>query len=135
MSKQVIDHLAETLKNNGLEEINYKDHEFEITLKKTSVNTGEKSSLPITSEVVNETNYAYIKCPLVGHFYLTKTPVDPPLIKVGDQVNVGDVVGILQAMKVSNEIKSEISGRVVEIMVESGDFVDFDYPLIKLELS
>lgn len=144
MSKeQVIDYLAKTLKKNNLAQIDYKEAEFEITLK-TSVDTANVvtttsdstfTSADIVSETVDEGNFAYIKCPLVGHFYLTKTPVDPPLIKVGDQVNVGDVVGILQAMKVSNEIKSDIAGRVVAIQVESGDFVDFDFPLIKLELN
>ncbi len=130
-----IENLAKVLKTNGLGSIAYEQEGCKITLSSQGSSVVTTDVTPSVSEEVVETeNYQVIKCPLIGHFYLTQTPDSDPYVTVGSKVSSGDVVGILQAMKVSNEIKSEISGEIVEICVESGQFVDFDSPLFKVRV-
>lgn len=134
-----IENLAKVLKSNGLGSIAYEQEGCKITLSSAGhvVSDVVSKQAPTIEDDIVETeaeNYEVIKCPLIGHFYLTQTPDSEPYVSVGSQVSSGDVVGILQAMKVSNEIKSEISGEIVEICVESGQFVDFDSPLFKVRV-
>ncbi len=138
-SNSEIENLAKVLKENKLGSIAYEQEGCKITLS-TSGNTEVTSNLvsQIASdsqpEQLDSFETEVIKCPLVGHFYLTQTPDSDPYVTVGSTVSAGDVVGILQAMKVSNEIKSEISGEIVEICAENGQFVDFDSPLFKVRV-
>lgn len=74
-------------------------------------------------------NYLEVKSPIVGTFYRSPSPEKPPYIKVGDMVEVGSVVCIVEAMKLFNEIESEISGRVVKILIEDSSPVEYDQPL------
>ena len=74
-----------------------------------------------------------IKSPMVGTFYGAPTPDAPPFVQVGSEVKVGQVVCILEAMKLMNEIKSEVSGKIVEILVHNGDPVEFGQPIFILE--
>ena len=71
-----------------------------------------------------------MKSPMVGTAYLAPEPDAPPFVSVGQQVNVGDTVLIIEAMKVMNPIVAAISGTVTEILVESGQPVEFDQPLL-----
>lgn len=70
-----------------------------------------------------------IKAPIVGTFYQSSAPDQPPYLKVGDTVAVGDVVCIIEAMKFMNEVTSDVSGTVTEILVEDGQFVEFGQEL------
>ena len=74
-----------------------------------------------------------IKSPIVGTFYRKPNPEKPPYVSVGDTVNEGDVVCIVEAMKMMNEIKSEYSGKVVSILPDDGQPVEFDQTLITIE--
>ncbi|MEE9405381.1 MAG: acetyl-CoA carboxylase biotin carboxyl carrier protein [Algisphaera sp.] len=74
-----------------------------------------------------------IDCPMVGSFYSASSPDADAFIKVGDRVTPDTVVCIVEAMKVFNEIKAEISGTVTEILVSSGDAVEFGQPLFKVK--
>lgn len=74
-----------------------------------------------------------INSPMVGTFYRAPSPESPPFVKVGDQVNNDTVVCILEAMKVMNEIKAELSGKVVEILVENAQPVEFGQALFRIE--
>ena len=74
-----------------------------------------------------------IKSPMVGTFYSAPAPDAPPFIQAGAQVEVGQVVCIIEAMKLMNEIKSEVRGKVVEVTVNNGDPVEFGQPLFSLE--
>ena len=76
-----------------------------------------------------------IKSPMVGTFYRTPAPDAPPFVEVGQDVDVGQVVCIIEAMKLMNEIKSEVAGRLIEILVENGDAVEFGQPLFAIEPS
>lgn len=74
----------------------------------------------------------YITAPMVGTFYLTPTPDKPAFVKVGDKVDAGTVVCIIEAMKVMNEVKAGMSGTVVEVMHSSGQPVEFGTKLFKI---
>ena len=74
-----------------------------------------------------------IKSPMVGTFYLSPDPDSTPYVKVGDSVGKGTTVCIVEAMKVFNEIQSEVSGKVVAILVENGEPVEFGQPLFKID--
>ncbi|PKA53677.1 Biotin carboxyl carrier protein of acetyl-CoA carboxylase 2, chloroplastic [Apostasia shenzhenica] len=82
---------------------------------------GSKSSLPP------------LKCPMAGTFYRSPAPGEPPFVKVGDKVKKGQVVCIIEAMKLMNEIEADQSGTVVDILVEDGKPVSVDMPLLIIE--
>ncbi|MCS7162710.1 MAG: acetyl-CoA carboxylase biotin carboxyl carrier protein [Bacteroidia bacterium] len=75
----------------------------------------------------------YIRSPMVGTFYRRPSPDKEPYVKVGDIIQKGQVVCIIEAMKLFNEIQSEISGRIVKILVEDGQAVSYDQPLFEVE--
>ena len=77
--------------------------------------------------------YLEIKSPIVGTFYRSSSPEKPPYIKVGDTIEVGQVVCIVEAMKLFNEIESEISGKVVKTMVEDAQPVEYDQVLFLID--
>jgi len=74
-----------------------------------------------------------LESPMVGVFYQSPSPDDPPFVSVGDFVKVGQPIGLIEAMKVYSEVPSEVSGRVVEMPVESGKLVQQGQPLIFVE--
>jgi acetyl-CoA carboxylase biotin carboxyl carrier protein len=78
-------------------------------------------------------NFLTIKSPMIGTFYRSASPDKPAFISVGDEVNSGKVVCIIEAMKLFNEIESEISGKVVKILVEDASPVEYDQPLFLVE--
>ena len=73
-----------------------------------------------------------IKSPMVGVFYAAPAPEKPAFVSVGQTVNKGDVVCIIEAMKIMNEITAEESGTITEILVNNGDVVEFDQPLFTI---
>ena len=81
----------------------------------------------------SSTNLIEVKSPIVGTFYRSAAPDKPAYIKVGDTVNVGDVVCIVEAMKLFNEIESEVSGKVVKVLVEDASPVEYDQVLFLLD--
>lgn len=87
-----------------------------------------------SSEDKGDDSKMYIfRSPMIGTFYRSSSPDNPPYVKVGDQVKKGQVVGIIEAMKLFNEIESEVEGKVVKIMVENAQPVEFDQPLIIID--
>ena len=85
-----------------------------------------------TQAAVAETAGTVITAPLVGTFYGSSAPDQPPFVKVGDTVAAGDVVCIIEAMKFMNEVNSEVSGKVTEILVKDGELVEYGQPLIRI---
>lgn len=75
----------------------------------------------------------FITSPIIGTFYTSPSPEKPCFVKVGDNVNVGDVVCIIESMKLMNEITSEFSGRVAEVYVNNADSVEFGQKLFRIE--
>ncbi len=84
-------------------------------------------------ENVSSANLIEIKSPIVGTFYRSSSPDKPPFVKVGDSVEKGGVVCIIEAMKLFNEIESEVSGKIVKIMVEDASPVEYDQVLFLVE--
>lgn len=78
-------------------------------------------------------NYITIKSPMIGTFYRQAGPGKPIFVSVGDEVEPGKVVCIIEAMKLFNEIESEVSGKIVKILVEDASPVEFDQPLFLVE--
>lgn len=70
-----------------------------------------------------------VKAPMVGTFYASPNPESPAFVKVGQEVKAGDTLGIIEAMKMFNQIEAETAGTVVAIMVENGQLVEFDQPM------
>ncbi|MGA0242690.1 MAG: acetyl-CoA carboxylase biotin carboxyl carrier protein [Candidatus Marinamargulisbacteria bacterium] len=85
--------------------------------------------LPTTPEPDVDEGLIEIKSPMVGTFYLTPNPESPPFVATGKSIAKGDVVCIVEAMKLFNEIESEVSGTIETICVENGAPVEFDQPL------
>lgn len=73
------------------------------------------------------------KSPMVGTFYRKPSPDDAAFVQIGDQVNKGDVLCIIEAMKVMNEIQSDVSGEIVDIRAQDGDGVEYGQPLFKIK--
>lgn len=74
-----------------------------------------------------------IKAPIVGTFYAAPSPDQPPFVQVGDRVKKGDVILIIESMKLMNEVTSDTDGVVKEILVKNGDAVEYDQPLMVIE--
>ena len=85
------------------------------------------------AESTKAENYVTIKSPMIGTFYRQAGPGKPIFASVGDEVEVGQVVCIIEAMKLFNEIESEVSGKIVKILVEDASPVEFDQPLFLVE--
>lgn len=94
-----------------------------------STEDGTAAAAPADQDVIT------INSPMVGTFYAQATPDSPPFVKVGDHVGPDTVVCIIEAMKVFNEIPAEISGKIVAVLVDNEDPVEFGKPLFKVETS
>jgi acetyl-CoA carboxylase biotin carboxyl carrier protein len=90
-------------------------------------------AVPSKEEVKEPSNLKEVVSPMVGTFYASPSPESAAYAQVGKQVNVGDVVCIIEAMKVMNEIKSEIAGVISEILVENGQPVEYGQPLFRVK--
>lgn len=82
---------------------------------------------------VEEKGITYVKSPMVGTFYRAPSPDSPPFAEEGGKIKVDSVVCIIEAMKVMNEIQSEVSGKILEILVENGEPVEYGQALMKVK--
>ena len=137
--KQLIDEMG----NSKLTEI---DIEFpdgtKISMKKDKIqekiiqNTSIVENDTIENQIKedkNEKKGNIIKSPMVGTFYLKPSPTAEPYIEIGKEVKKGDVLCIIEAMKLMNEIESEYTGNVIEILVKDGETVEYGTPLFRIE--
>ena len=141
---ETIEKLADFVSAKDLGEITIADGEKTITVK------GKKCPPPMGAPVMPAVPAAApaapaetpaapkapagkaIKAPLVGTFYAAPSPDQPPFVQVGDTVKKGDVVLIIESMKLMNEVTSDVEGVVQEILVKNGDAVEYDQPLMIL---
>ena len=107
------------------------DRPSESVIFNSNENLELKSELPIEDKNLDENLYDVITAPLVGTFYESPKPGEPPFINVGDIVEVGQSLCIIEAMKIFNAIESDYSGEIVEILVQDGEPVEFGQPLFK----
>lgn len=144
--------LAEIVKQENLSEISIEENGLRLTLKAPSaippapqmVDGGaapvymmqpeadewEEDEAPATAAAPQKPDATPIVSPMVGVFYRSQTPDDPPFVSVGDTVEVGQTIGLVEAMKTFNEITSEIEGTVIEIPVQNGALVETGSPLV-----
>lgn len=145
-----IEKLAKVLADTGLTEISLEDGEQAITLRKDVVVApvapvvsapvqaapaaqAQAPSAPAQAASEPAIKGTPITSPMVGTFYKSPSPDADAFVSVGQSIKTGDVVCIVEAMKMMNEIKSEISGKVVEICVEDGQPVEFGQVLMYVE--
>ena len=93
----------------------------------------EEKGMVRIPEKKEEENYKVIKSPMVGTFYASSAPDKDPYVKVGDKISKGQVVCIVEAMKLMNEIESEFDGEIIEICVKNEDVVEYGTPLFKIK--
>ncbi|OIO39901.1 MAG: acetyl-CoA carboxylase, biotin carboxyl carrier protein [Candidatus Omnitrophica bacterium CG1_02_49_10] len=143
MNLKQIQEMINLMNENGLTELEMEKDGLKIRLKKGSSRDsspdiylseskvssgGEAKAAEAPAQVLIE-----IKAPMVGTFYRSSSPEAGPFIEAGSTVNKGQVVCIIEAMKLMNEIKSEVTGKVKDILVDNGDPVEFGQILILLE--
>jgi acetyl-CoA carboxylase biotin carboxyl carrier protein len=85
-----------------------------------------------TPPPTNERRWTEILSPMVGTFYRAPAPDEPPFVEVGDRIRVGQTVCIIEAMKLMNEIEAESSGEILEILVQNGEPVEYNQPLMRV---
>jgi len=129
---------ADFMKEYGLEYLEVKKGDFHLILSKKGTEIIERkitedSPKVDIDKIVEESkhttqeieNIVYVKSPLVGTFYRASSPTSPPFVELGQKIKKGDVLCIVEAMKVMNEIKSECDGIIKEILIENGKPVEF----------
>jgi len=140
MDIRKIKKLIEMLQDSDLTEIEIQEGEESVRIvrgsaqpfevKTTSISPASVNVLSENNEVVANESGSPIKSPIVGTFYRKPAPDKPPFVEIGSHVNAGDVVCIVEAMKMMNEIKSEFTGKVSAINIDDGEPVEFDQSLI-----
>jgi acetyl-CoA carboxylase biotin carboxyl carrier protein len=99
-----------------------------------TTNEPAPSALTAPAPVVEAaSNLITIKSPIIGTFYRSTSPDKPPFVNVGDEIKQGKVVCIIEAMKLFNEIESDVNGRIVKVLVDNAQPVEYDQPLFLVE--
>ena len=146
MDIKYIEKLAKLIKENQLTELSVKDGEQTVILKKEAKMAEavqvmpqiqkqqpvQPKEQPVEEKQAKKTDKV-IKSPMVGTFYKAPAAGAPPFVEVGGLVAQGEVVCIIEAMKLMNEIESDFSGKIVEICVEDGQPVEYGQPLMYIE--
>ncbi|MEO0231419.1 MAG: acetyl-CoA carboxylase biotin carboxyl carrier protein [candidate division WOR-3 bacterium] len=141
---EIIKKLIEIMKEENLTEIEIKKPFFKIKLLKESLKETpkievKKEEIKERKEIeeikeIKEDNIYILKSPLVGTFYRAPSPESPPYVEIGDEVKKGDILCIIEAMKIMNEIESEVDGKIIDILVENAKPVEFGQALFKIEV-
>ncbi len=148
---QKIKELVDLMVDNGLVELEIVDGDSKIHLKRPGSEIATVTHLPMAAAVMpanvpqpeaaaqqdtpvqDADELTDIESPIIGTFYSAPSPDSAPFVAIGDSVNPDTVVCIIEAMKVMNEIKAEISGTIVEVICKTGQAVEFGQPLFKIK--
>ena len=152
MKAKEIQELIDYISNSGLAEVKIKTDEFELSIKKYAESSAPRmmemaqapapqaiqaaappAETPAPAAEPAPSNLVEIKSPMIGTFYLTSSPDADPFVAVGDSIKTGQTVCIIEAMKLFNEIESEISGKIVKILVTNSTPVEYDQPLFLVD--
>lgn len=149
LETEYIEKLAKIINDNGLTEISIEDESQAITIRKDApevVNVSSsipasmpatiQASAPVTAEesaVKPTVKGKAITSPMVGTFYASSSPDAEPFVEIGSEVKEGDIVCIIEAMKLMNEIKSEHTGKITQICVKNGDPIEYGQVLMYVE--
>ena len=140
MDLRKVKKLIELLEESGLSEIEITEGDDKVRITKSSeekqttvVHTSNEAKIktnPIEdTKSINNTGFHEVKAPMIGTFYQSSEPDAEAFVKVGDPINEGDTLCIIEAMKMMNKIESDISGTVERVLVQNGDPVEFDQVL------
>lgn len=136
--------LIEAVKKHGIESFSYKNETEKIVIKKKTKQTVLASELEVLKDVQAYDNEEkedivsdigsdkVVASPLVGTFYAAPSPESEPFVSVGVQVKKGQVLGIIEAMKLMNEIECEYDGVIEAVLVEDGSVVEYGQPLFRI---
>jgi acetyl-CoA carboxylase biotin carboxyl carrier protein len=151
--KQIQD-LIRFVAKSGVNEVSIEQENFKITIKTNQAAALTNSAPPEVQHVVvpnapviaaplaltpaaeaadDASKYVTIKSPMIGTFYRSASPEKPIFVNVGNEIKPGTVLCIIEAMKLFNEIESEISGRIVKVLVDNASPVEYDQPLFLVE--
>lgn len=97
------------------------------------VATSAPAAAPAAEAADDDSKYITVKSPMIGTFYRTPGPDKDPFVNVGDTIQKGDKVCIIEAMKTFNEIEAEVSGKIVKVLVDNASPVDYDQPLFLVD--
>ena len=155
MDIKEIQNLIKFVSKSGVEEVKIEREDFKITIKTkknlpqqivvdelpSKINIPPQAIVPVSQEVVQDkpldlesaktedSNHIIVKSPIIGTFYRKPSPDKPAFVEVGKNIAEGDVLCVIEAMKLFNEIESEVSGKIVKILVDDQSPVEFDQPL------
>ncbi len=144
MNLKEIKEIIALMNENGLSEIEIEREGLKVKLKKSALESAVSApahyaveSIPapkvaVASDIVAK-NTKDIKSPMVGTFYRSPSPEAAPFVEIGQSVEIGQVVCIVEAMKLMNEIKSEVRGKIAEVMVQNSEPVEFGQILFIVE--
>ena len=154
--KQIQD-LIRFVSKSGVNEVSIEQQDFKITIKTNQAPTYVTATVPAApaqtpqpaaavpaapvhvnapadvAPAADTSNYITVKSPMIGTFYRSAGPDKPLFANVGDEIKPGSVLCIIEAMKLFNEIESEVSGRIVKVLVDNASPVEYDQPLFLVE--
>jgi len=151
--KQIQD-LIRFVSKSGVNEVSIEQEGFKITIKTNQAQTIVNATVPAehhhapapapaaaapvaagpaVEAPADTSKYITVRSPMIGTFYRSASPEKPIFVNVGDEIKPGDVLCIIEAMKLFNEIESEVSGRVVKILSDNASPVEYDQPLFLVE--
>jgi acetyl-CoA carboxylase biotin carboxyl carrier protein len=156
MDIKQIQELIKFVSRSGVNEVAIEQENFKITIKTnqapvyvnaalptaaapqpvapaTSLQAATETKAPNAPAADDTSKYITIKSPMIGTFYRSSSPDKPLFVNVGDEIGVGKVICIIEAMKLFNEIESEISGRIVKVLVDNSSPIEYDQPLFLVE--
>jgi acetyl-CoA carboxylase biotin carboxyl carrier protein len=140
MDLEAIESLITLMRDNSVAEVKYEDEAVKLTVKLLGAQVAAPLAAPVAvaaapaaaAAVAEEPEGTVVKAPMVGTFYRAPKPEAPPFVSVGTKVGVGQALCILEAMKLMNEIESDVAGEIIEILVENGQPVQFGQPLFRI---
>ena len=161
MDIKEIQNLIKFVSKSGVEEVKIEREDFKITIKTkknfpqqivvdelpSKINIPPQAIVPASQEVLQDkhldlepakpedSNQVIVKSPIIGTFYRKPSPDKPAFVEVGKNIAEGDVLCVIEAMKLFNEIESEVSGKIVKILVDDQSPVEFDQPLFIIDPS
>jgi len=153
MKAKEIQELIDFISNSGLAEVKIETEELKLSIKKYSeapvvkvesapvapsvqATPAPVPAAPAAAPIVQKedtSRYVEIKSPMIGTFYRTPNPDSDAFVNIGDTVSAGQTVCIIEAMKLFNEIESEVSGKIVKVLVDNIQPVEYDQPLFLVD--
>jgi len=160
MNLKEIESLIQFVQKSGVNEVSLEQKDFRIVIKTSHGATVSAAAMqpvaqvfhapapaaaasvapsapktPDAPKAADESKLVTIKSPMIGTFYRSSSPDKPSFVNVGDEIKAGKVLCIIEAMKLFNEIESEVSGRIVKVLVDNSSPVEYDQPLFLVDPS